>query len=160
MVNSNVHFFAGIPIKEVPFLKSEDYMPAHHTALYDAIAEGVRLADEDKDFDERVICVIMTDGQENASRMTTGGQVRAMINDREVQGDWTFVYIGADPAKWSRYTATPLGNCSPFTNDNGLVNYDLLNSAVANLRMSPFHQTENVFELNYPSPSYSSCSDI
>lgn len=62
---------SGVPMNEVPHLSTSTYTPGGGTALYDAVAEGVRIAEKGKKIDERVICVIMTDGEENSSRETT-----------------------------------------------------------------------------------------
>ena len=48
-----------------------------------------------------VLCVVMTDGEENSSKETTGEQIKQIIAAREAQGDWTFVYIGASPDAWA-----------------------------------------------------------
>ena len=82
-------------------MTSNSYKPGGGTALYDAIAEGVRIADKDKSEEERVICVIMTDGEENSSRETTKEQVRNIISGYEAKGEWTFLYIGENPEKWT-----------------------------------------------------------
>lgn len=61
----------GLEMKDVPNLSNNNYNPAGGTALYDAVAEGVGIAQKNKKSDERVVCVIMTDGEENSSRETT-----------------------------------------------------------------------------------------
>ncbi|XP_054164100.1 uncharacterized protein LOC128961835 [Oppia nitens] len=91
----------GVPLESVPELTETNYTPGGGTALYDAIAEGVRVADNDKTDDERVICLIMTDGEENSSRETTKQQVRDIITGHEARGDWSFVYIGEEPDRWT-----------------------------------------------------------
>ena len=95
---------SGVALDDVPELTDQTYLPGGMTALYDAIAEGVRLADNDKTEDERVICVIMTDGEENSSRETTEDQVKDIISGQEGRGDWTFLYIGENPDRWVKDT--------------------------------------------------------
>ena len=68
--------------------------PSGATDLYDAIREGIMLVEKDKTADHRVVCVIITDGQENSSRLKTKEHVQTMIRNREAEGTWTFVYIG------------------------------------------------------------------
>lgn len=92
---------AALPIKDVAGLSAETYTPGGNTALLDAIAEAVRLADKDKQADERVLCLVLTDGEENSSRETTLAQVKAIIAEREGRGDWTFTYLGMAPEKWA-----------------------------------------------------------
>lgn len=101
---------AGIPLSAVPHLTEHTYTPGGNTALYDAIAESVRLADKDQRSDERVLCLIMTDGEENSSRETTLSQVREIIQARTARGDWTFAYIGEHADRWAYASGTPTGN--------------------------------------------------
>jgi len=95
------HVFDAKPLVEVPLLDEKSYCPGGNTALFDAVAEAVRLADQHRQPEERVLCVVMTDGEENSSKETSGDQVKQIIASREAQGDWTFVYIGASPDAWA-----------------------------------------------------------
>ena len=97
-------FDKGVELENVTQLTELDYTPGGGTALYDAIAEGVRLADKDKTEEERVICVIMTDGEENSSKETTKQQVKDIITGHEAKGNWTFLYIGENPEQWVKDT--------------------------------------------------------
>ena len=92
---------AALPIADVPPLTAATYAPGGMTALLDALAEGVRLADKHKQAAERVLCLVITDGEENSSRETTLVQAREIIKAREALGDWTFTYLGISPEKWA-----------------------------------------------------------
>lgn len=91
-------------LDEVPALTAHNYAPAGRTALYDALGKTIG------DFDsrvvlgehDRVICVVQTDGQENASQDWTGTAIRKLIKDREAGGRWGFVYIGTGLDSWSQ----------------------------------------------------------
>lgn len=85
------------PLAQVPRLDRDHYTPGGNTALFDAIAETVRVAQAHKLAEERVLCVVITDGAENASRETTQQQVTEIIKALERRGDWTFVYLGVTP---------------------------------------------------------------
>ena len=89
--------FPPTPLALVPPLEPKTYAPAGGTALFDAIAGTVRVAEKDKLDDERVLCLIITDGQENSSRETTRQQVTELIQALEERGDWTFAYLGITP---------------------------------------------------------------
>jgi Mg-chelatase subunit ChlD len=91
---------SAVPISAIAELTEKTYVPGGNTALLDAVAETVRLADKDKRTDERVLCLIITDGEENSSRETTKEQVQQIIKERESRGDWTFTYLGISPEKW------------------------------------------------------------
>ncbi len=56
------------PIEEVLPLTIDTYTPGGNTALFDAIVQTVGRADAEKRPDERVLCLIITDGEENSSR--------------------------------------------------------------------------------------------
>ena len=83
-------FFAwlGINLADVPALNDNNYKPRDRTALYDAIRQTIDLAEEDKDIDERVVCVILTDGIENSSANTTEEDIQRLIEERD--DSWIF----------------------------------------------------------------------
>lgn len=88
----------------VPELTGDNYSPAGSTALLDAVGRTVgefetraKLGDAD-----RVLVVIQTDGQENASREWTWAAVQGLIKDREATGKWSFVYLGAGADTWDQ----------------------------------------------------------
>ena len=56
--------FNNSPLENVNFLTPEDYVPSGTTALYDAIGSTINWFRNEKD----VLMVIITDGQENASK--------------------------------------------------------------------------------------------
>jgi Mg-chelatase subunit ChlD len=100
------------PIGDVQPLTPETYTPGGMTALFDAIAQAIRLADGET-FD-RAVCLIMTDGEENSSRETTGQQVAEIIKAHEAKGNWTFAYIGENPERWARETGTSVRNTAQY----------------------------------------------
>jgi len=89
--------YPPMPLPQVVPLDKHNYTPGGNTALFDAIAETVRVAQNHKRDDERVLCLIITDGEENSSRETTREQVTNLIKALEDRGDWTFVYLGVTP---------------------------------------------------------------
>jgi len=89
-------------IKEVSELTRETYVPRASTPLLDAMGRGVNdlekcLADmKEDDRPVKVVFVVITDGQENASREFTRDQILKMINEKEKQNSWQFVFLSAD----------------------------------------------------------------
>ena len=81
------------------------YWPRGGTALYDAIAHTIteieaQLKAEERE-EEKVLVIVMTDGQENSSQdyaLRDNGRQRLMelIQSYEAKGNWTFVYLGAN----------------------------------------------------------------
>lgn len=92
----------GKAVKDVPALDDTTFVPRGNTALLDAVGRainetGARLAAmADHDRPGKVIFVILTDGQENASHEYDRAKVFEMItHQREVYG-WEFVFLGAN----------------------------------------------------------------
>ena len=89
-------------IKEVPELTKETYVPRANTPLLDAIGRGINdlekcLSDmKEDDRPSKVVFVVITDGQENASREFRRDQILKMINEKEKQYGWQFVFLSAD----------------------------------------------------------------
>lgn len=82
-------------IQKLGYMGDDTYVPRGMTALYDAIGRTIEScrARFGKTNPDRIICVIVTDGLENASKEFTQEQVRKMVSDA---GDWRFVFIGAN----------------------------------------------------------------
>jgi len=83
-------------------LNSYNYSPEGSTALLDAIGRTINnveskiseMAEEARP--EKVIFVIITDGEENASREFNREQIMQMINNHREEQKWEFVFIGAN----------------------------------------------------------------
>jgi len=92
----------GKPIKEVKPLTTDTYRPGGNTALNDAVARaiietGKRLSDiPEEERPNKVLCIIITDGQENSSREHSRAQVQEMVKHQEEKYDWAFIYLGAN----------------------------------------------------------------
>jgi hypothetical protein len=90
--------FVGEPIENVPDLDRHSYAPRGTTALYDAIGRTVRELEawvRAQAWRERVLVLIVTDGQENASQEYDFQKVRTLIEQKEKDG-WNFAYMGAN----------------------------------------------------------------
>ena len=88
------------PAAQVPELTEHTYQPAETTPLYDAIGRTMTTAGKEALPESKKLCVILTDGLENASREYTRDGVTRMIKEYEGQG-WMFVYLGADHDAWA-----------------------------------------------------------
>ncbi|MBE6502138.1 MAG: VWA domain-containing protein [Methanobrevibacter thaueri] len=77
-------------IGEVAELTKNEYWVRGCTALLDAIGRTINTLD--KEIDNKVLFVIMTDGLENASREFSKEQIRNLISSH----NWEFIYIGAN----------------------------------------------------------------
>lgn len=92
----------GVPLKEVPRLTRETFVPRGATALLDAIGRTMdRVLDRHRqlpeaDRPEKVLVAILTDGAENASRLFTRDLVFQEITTRQEAGAWEFVFLAAN----------------------------------------------------------------
>ena len=115
-------------VQDAPPLSAQTFVPRGSTALLDAIgrtmtATGVRLAAlPEEGRPEKVLLVVMTDGQENASREFSGSRIFDMITHQREKYAWEIVFIGANQdavvtgasyglpaASALNYDATPAG---------------------------------------------------
>jgi uncharacterized protein YegL len=86
--------YNSVPLAQVARLDDSSYRPSGNTALLDAIGNTVQTVST-AGFD-KIITVIMTDGEENSSREWTLPAVRELVRNRESLGNWTFVFLGAN----------------------------------------------------------------
>lgn len=91
-----------IDIQAVGPMTGKDYRVGGSTALLDAIGgtihklAGVQKNTAEQYRAENVMFVIITDGQENASREYSSDQVKSMIRLEKEKYGWEFVFLGAN----------------------------------------------------------------
>lgn len=94
--------YNGVDVNDVPELNTSTFKPRNMTALYDAICKTIddtgnyfsKLKESERP--EKVVCVIITDGGENASREFTSSDVQSKINHQRDKYGWEFMFIGAN----------------------------------------------------------------
>lgn len=110
--------YVAKPLSEIPDLVLS---PRGSTALYDSIVKlvsetGTRLgAMAESDRPGRVLCVIITDGEENASREATRDLVFSTITHQREKYNWEFVYIGANQDAFAVGNSMGIGLNYDFT---------------------------------------------
>lgn len=94
--------YLNVPIKDVAPRNLDNFIPRGSTALLDAIGKSINdvghtlsLMNEDER-PGKVVVVIVTDGQENASRNFNKTQITEMIKHQQEAYNWEFVFIGCD----------------------------------------------------------------
>jgi hypothetical protein len=132
------------PIMEVAELTNTTYNPGGGTALYDAIWEGVQLGEKMEPTVDRVLCLIMTDGEENSSRKITATGIRDLIKKKEDEGKWTFLYIGENPERWAKDTGISLGNVGRYDHEAPTSNFREQSRAVRSYRMESAIQRQDL----------------
>ncbi len=132
-----------INLQDLEPLTEKEYFVRGSTALYDAVALGIRkIANVQKRVKpegraDKVIMVITTDGYENSSRETNAATLHKMIDDCKKDG-WEFLFLGADID--AQAAADSIGieshRAANFVKDaQGVrVQYDSLNVAISAMR--------------------------
>lgn len=98
-------------------------VPRGNTALLDAVGGDVASLGErlskmpEENRPGLVIFMIVTDGEENASKEYTIDQVREMIQHQQEVYGWDFMFLGAEEAAWAGRDMGIM-NVSSFTNDS------------------------------------------
>ncbi|MDX2237227.1 MAG: VWA domain-containing protein [Hyphomonadaceae bacterium] len=87
----------AVPAATWSDVTSAEATPRGMTPLYDAIGRTIALAESAAP--ARAVLVIMTDGQENASRELKKQDVKAALDRIEAKG-WQVVFLGAEFAKF------------------------------------------------------------
>jgi hypothetical protein len=107
-------------LKDTPRLDETNYRPNNNTALLDAVGRiitdferGTTLADGD-----RVLLVIMTDGEENSSREYKLDTIRQMITERQAGGRWGVIFIGSGIDAWAQAQGLGISRASTVSVDN------------------------------------------
>jgi uncharacterized protein YegL len=92
----------GVGITAIEPLTEASYKPHGNTALYDAIGKTIDNVGErldktrEDDRPEKVIVVILTDGEENASRRYTREEILKKINHQRDVYKWEFIFLAAN----------------------------------------------------------------
>lgn len=92
----------AVPVASVTPLARETFVPRASTPLFDAVGVTVaRIDSATLSSDERVALVILTDGQENASREHTSGSIARLLESRHKDNGWLIMYLGANQDAWA-----------------------------------------------------------
>lgn len=91
-----------LPIGEVPYLTSDTFSPRGGTPLLDAMGQIIDAAGKQlaaiplSNRPDKVVFVVITDGQENASHNFTKKDIRKKVSLQEKSYDWNFCFLGAN----------------------------------------------------------------
>jgi hypothetical protein len=131
-------------IADVPELDDKSYVPRGYTALLDAIGKTINTvsgAGETsgcKECDrEKVIFCIITDGHENASKEFKKHQIKEMIEHKQKQHDWEFIYLGANQDAFTEAATFGINirNVSNYKPENSSIMYASLSNSVTRGRV-------------------------
>lgn len=131
-----------VDIKEVQELNNKTFVPKGMTAMYDAIGVTIdnvyKQLKASKQKSDRVIFLIMTDGEENSSREYDQKTVLKLIEERQKKDKWAFLFIGAniDTMKAGGGMGISKGNTMAYSNSGVGVNtaYRNMSASVSSFR--------------------------
>lgn len=94
--------YDGLDIREVPQMDRKQYFASGTTAMLDAIGETIDEVQQridntpEKERPAHILCVITTDGMENASHTYSKTQIQNMIEHQTKGHGWEFIFLGAN----------------------------------------------------------------
>lgn len=124
--------FNSMAAKNVPVLDYRNYTPSGSTALFDAVADAVNAIDRVATANDRVLVLILSDGQENASvEYKTKSAIKNLITSKEAKGNFTFTFMGANQDAWAEgfSIGIPVYNTITYTTTNTGGAWNTLRSA-------------------------------
>lgn len=141
----------GIDIRNVKPMTEKEYFARGMTALLDAIGKtiinvGIRLSNTpETERPSKVVFVITTDGQENASREFSYKKIHEMISEQQDKYSWEFIFLGAniDAAKEAESLGIKASRASNYVAD--LHGTDIMYCTLA-ANVASFRQTGELGE--------------
>ncbi len=131
----------NVPIGQVTDLTPSNYHPNGQTALLDAISVAVNEMEQRFQQGE-VLVVVLTDGEENHSRIFNFLMVRDLIQQK-IEKNWEFIWLGSDERsrEFALGLGIPLENIDLFeVTDVGILDSsDRISDSVSRKRR--FHST-------------------
>jgi uncharacterized protein YegL len=138
--------YENTPIDFVKDLDDKTFVPRGGTALLDAVGQtiskvGKQLSDLSEDQrPEKVLIVVITDGEENSSRTYHREKVKQMVTHQTDVYKWSFTYIGANQDAWNTGGAMGFAATSNLTWANNITGsnniFSSLNNATSLYRTS------------------------
>lgn len=122
--NDSSKVFNNLPIDKIRHLERRDYKPGGLTALYDTIGIAINETQKYKSelkqkyIPDMTLMVIITDGQENASREYSANTVKSLIEKHEQNKNWQFIYLGADLSNFADADTLGIRNRSSSKKSN------------------------------------------
>ena len=137
----------NVYVDDVPELTRETFVPDGMTPLYDAFCKTLKDVKSRKD--EKHLFVVLTDGAENTSKEFTEKDMRELKKQKEDEGNWTFVYLGANQdafatAKNWGYSTSNVSNFNA-THAGTTVAFANLSVATRSMSASPSMSTSAYF---------------
>ena len=142
------------PIQSVPELNADMYQPRGGTPLLDALGETIISTGRtlevipEANRPDKVVFVIITDGQENSSHKFSKGQIKEMLERQTNVYKWQFVYLGANQDAFAEAgnMGIVMGRAANFSPAHMATAF-----AVASENVALFRRSNDAESLNYTS---------
>jgi len=134
----------SMPILEVPDLNHQTFQPRGGTPLLDALGQTIDstgralAAIPEANRPNKVVFVVITDGQENSSHQHTKASVKERIDHQSSRYNWQFVFLGANQDAFDEAGAVgiAMGNAANFAPARMQVAFAATAANVASYRRS------------------------
>jgi len=133
-----------IDLKAVSAMTDKEYAVGGSTALLDAIGRTIRKIGNVQKHTaegfraEKVLFVIITDGEENASREYSADRIREMIRRQKEEYGWEFIFLGAniDSAETAESFGIGRDMAADYNADSEgtRLNYEVISQTVSDIR--------------------------
>lgn len=125
-------------------ITEQDYFVGGSTALLDAIGTAIhKISAAQKNTAEayraeKVLFVIITDGEENASREYSAAQVKTLIEQQKARFGWEFIFLGAniDAVQTAGRFGIDADRAADYVPDHAgtELNFSVMSEAIASFR--------------------------
>lgn len=138
-----------LPIEKIRPLTSVEYTPGGLTALYDTIGNAITDIENQTQYSKSehkasmTMMVIITDGQENASREYDSRKVKQMIQELEQSENWQFIYLGADLDNFTDADILGLSHKASSKKMHMKKKFDVISEHTVRFRMANQDQDQN-----------------
>lgn len=134
--------YERLPLSEIGQMTKKDYSAQGTTALLDALGDAITQIAKSYETEEylasnvkpKVLCVVITDGQENASHEYSYKDIKRLISVQQEKG-WEFLFLGAniDAIQEAARLGIRQSNAATYRNDSVGVekNFKAVNRAMS-----------------------------
>lgn len=140
--NRSQLLYERLPLSEIGQMTKKDYSTQGTTALLDALGDTITQIAKSYETEEylaskakpKVLCVVITDGQENASCEYSYEDIKKLVSSQQEKG-WEFLFLGAniDAITEASRLGIRQSNAATYRNDSTGVkkNFKAVNRAMA-----------------------------
>lgn len=131
----------NVPIRDVPALTQETFVPRGQTPLIDACYKTIKAVEEAltrRDDNPKVVICFQTDGRENASRQHSMAELGDLIKEKTALG-WQFNFMGASIDAYAHAHSMGISEAQTMSydsRDKGATNTAFMASSASTMRFA------------------------